>query len=880
MKRILFFLIFFQAVAFGFAQNKPRDLKIYTVETSSLKKAADEHGAKTHYNYVEFRKAIENKLVPVTATQVFSFVNNSQRESFVNKYMDKLSMEGKTYYLLKDGVDFDKTHYVAQAETDANGEVEIDAPDGGVFIVAYEDLQGFNDSNNRWLFFDYGESGKGIENNTDLEIFLPSNQSKEMDFTQKVKTERRGGGVSTPFHILWKWTYPIEAENANPDIRLGFRPIAKEYESGGVFKLIDPKVVDGANFRVYQRQRMGQDIQKNDPMGAWADSMLIYAGKPDTVKMSDRIGKKVPGKHYTVDMEIYQMSHDGIYSCEKMQVYDGRERMPLKYIDFKLSSTKINKSLFIKQGQKEESSVVQNTRLPFEVGKATLNPADELGQRELAKAVKFARDKAYAREISGQRFVIEGFASPEGNEQSNERLAYSRAIYLRDQISRQVPNQQIIVKQPAIVQPWTIVADSIERLGPDYKSEAQQVRAICEQTAGLKAQEARIKALPFYKELINDSILPMLRISRIEAFYTIREVLSPDTVIARYQRNPAPYLNAERYDYEYYHLMEFYQDDLEKLEPIAQVAHDMPIDEANRIISRNVKWADRPWTLPSYHLARCKVNHGEFEEAENILREYVYDSLRTADWNLNTKVVNIPSGGFSRAPVNEPAVCLLYLDALCGSGKYQEAYEVFLNSLDNDKYKVVGQFILTMSDPEKLFTDAILRNSMAATSKWNSMIVNAAFCGEEDYPSQRKICVDNALKILQSDTTIFKDDDPRVHYIKARLLFDKLCQAEKAKNRLPRCNEADAFTLDFAPAKMRLRNSMAAELMKAFMLDENFLYDELRWDGYFPMGVYLKAKEVWEKNDPTKFKLHASDAEFVKKYAKPHKPKTEAPKEN
>lgn len=893
MKRILFFLIFLQAVAFGFAQNKTRIVRVYSVNIDTLKNAQTRYGSILNYEYSKFKDAVERSAAQLEEKDVyvFAFESKQQRSSFISKYLESKAWDEKQadmtkYYRVK----ANNTEIIYNWEDVTNlgsgfvsfkklrnGEVEIDAPDDAVFLVGTNYLYGVDEV---WMHFDLGESGKGLANGRELDIYLPFVQSKEFvkneipDIPDPVQVS-----YDTPWEIHWTWKYPIKAEDANPDIRLGFRPIAKEYESGGVFKLIEPKVVDGANFRVYQRQRMGQDIQKNDPMGAWADTMLIYADKADTIRMEDVIAKKVPGKHYTIDMELYEMSHDGIYSTQRFQVYDGRSRMPLKYLDFRFKSVEFQHKIFEKKGKAEKNSETKNSRLPFERGKATLNPADMEGQRLLQEAIDFARSIATGEEIYEQTFEIEGFASPEGGYSTNMTLAKKRAEFLRDEILKRVPGQRIVVKDPVTVQPWTVVADSIEQLGSDYAQEAQQVREICESLPNdMAAQERKIKTLPFYTELIEAQILPKLRLSRILTEYTLYRVLSSNEVIERYQSDPASYLSttSKRLPYEYYHLMNYYKDDLETLEPLARVAYAR-FNDANDYISSGTMWADRPWTLAAYHLARCQINRVEYEEAMNTLKPYVLVSPARADWNLAFNST-IPQGGFTRGPMNEPSIVLLYIESLCGTGEYLEAYKVFANSLNTQKYKIVGQFIEMMMNPTRLFTDEVLRRDMAATSVWNSMVVNAALCQEETNPV-RRTCVDKAISILSSDTTIFKDDDPRVHYMKARLKFDKLCQGKPQKNQPPRSNTPEYYAAEFSQDEISDRSTMAAELMKTFMLDENFLYDELRWDGYFPMGVYLKAKEVWEKNDPTKLKLDRTDAEFQKKYAKPHKPKTEAPKE-
>lgn len=873
MKRILFFILTLCLVMGAAAQIKDKDIQVFTVNPKPLKEVQTAYGSVFNKSY-NFAKITE-KLEPIRQVldediYVYSFKDAVQRERFMEKYFDEEKdylpngqVRVKSIFLNCNDDEIDASDYVGRAKLDVEGMATVKAYDNAVFLVPYDGLKNLED------ILDKGEHGKGIENRREMTIYVPLESKQEVEVKERLVIKERGRELSSPFEIHWRYDYIIDSLEANPDIRLGFRPVVKEYESGGIFKLIAPKVVDGKNFHTYQMKRMGYDYKKNDPLGKYCDeSILVQEYKNDTVHMRDVIGKKVQGKHYTIDMTLYEMSHDGVLDERTFQVYDGRERIPLRFVEFQFNTATLDTLRYRKRGVQQSSSDSKDCNLPFKVGAATLDPDDELGQRKLAEAAQFAREIAFRSEISDQSFTIEGFASPEGDYRKNQDLALRRAMYLRDQIRRQ-PNmggQQMEVKRDAVVQPWTVVADSLRNCG--YEEEAAQVQAICESTHGMEAQYQKIRQLACYPVLIKDSILPKLRVSRINADYTISRVLPAEEVYQRYDANPVIYLSGAAEAYEYYHLMRRFEDDFEKLEPLARVAYNKFKDDFDRDQPDSLK---RRWTMAAYHLARCQVRRRVFDE--KLLKPYLVKGLSPnfpSSWDA--RVVPPWNYRLRGNPCNDPAVALLQIETLCSVGKYKEADSLFLNCMDTKKFEIVGTFIECMADPSKLLDDPAAREKMAATSKWNKLVVYAALCGFSDNP-YRVRCVDEALKLVKSDTITFREDDPRFHYLRARLMFDRLCDKKKTLNMLPMCQEMGTYQPYMTPVQLQKSGSMIGCFMKAFMLEENFLTEELRWDGYIPWGLYEKAREYWYSHDPTKMRLPEED--FVKKFAKPHPKKEE-----
>lgn len=836
-------------------QAKLRDVHVYKVSPDKLELLIQRFKGQ---KLIDTLKA-DGIGEPMVGATVYSFSNKAQRLDFIKK--NTLDLGGGEIDLNKNDDEIDKSDYIGRQTTDDEGLADVKAPDNGVFFVIYEGCKGLQNQ------VDDGVNGKGIETSDELYIFIGLQITgmgellKEAKFTYKEEQP----SWSNQFYKYWNYRHPIDSADANPNIRYGFRPIVKEYEGNSVFKLISPTVVDGVGFHNVQIKRMGYDYKKNDPMGPWCnDSIFIREGKTDTIFMSDVIGKKVPGKHYTIDLSIYEMTHDGILSEKTIEVDDGREKAPLKFIDFQIDSAAIDYARYEKRGQKQEGSDSQETNLCFKVGKASLDADDIEGLKGLAKAIRFAKSIVNDENIFEATFSFEGFASPEGNYASNRDLADRRAQYLRDQVRNAVGNQRFVMKESK-VQPWSVVADSLRRYG--YDAEADEVAAICASTSDMNAQYAKIRVLPYYKELINDQILPLLRVDLISATYTIKKVLSASEVFALYKANPEPYLRGTgKEPYEYFHLFKKLENNFEELEPLARVAYERVLDNFKSTKRDSI---NRPWSLAAYHLARCLIKRKAYDP--EILKPYLKAGVAEnfpVDWDpRTTKPWQYAGSRFNYTnPYNDPAIALLQIEMLCGVGEYVQAKWVYLNCVNKAKYVKLGYFLDVFENPRKIMEPA-LREAIASTSKWNRLVVYAAMCGEQSVP-ERVRCVEEGIKMIRQDTVTFREDDARVHYLRARMKFDQLCDKKPQLRLLPNCNIEATYNANINVAELAKRGSMAADFMKAIMLDEDLLNVEMRWDKYISKGLYLKVKHFWEKNDPTQMKL--SDENFVKKYAKPH----------
>ena len=832
----------------GMAQNKTRDITVLRVDPKDI--------AKYYFRYKGQQRVdtLRNhgKTDLGTCGWVYSFANKKDRDDFTAKYVDYAYGT-----LLKNDDEIDPSTYISRGEIDVYGLAQVKAPDQAVFLVLAKDDIKCLDAQ-----IDEGASGSGIGTDSELTIFMAyeNNEMETVYKDEKMKIIIEQPSWGDEYYKYWNYKHVVDSMEADAGERIALFPLCYEYESNSLFKAIPPVILEGEDFHQSQIKRMGYDYRKYDPLAKYGiQDHFMKTVKSDTIRMSDVIGRKRKGKHYTINLRIMRLGFDNIMEEKEVEVDDGREKLPLRFIQFQVDKSEIDYLRYEKLGKKERGSDFKETNLFFKVGKAYLEPDDYEGLKGLDEARKFASEIYQAEDIYNITFTIEGYASPEGNYQSNADLAKRRADYLRGEIMRMNPGHgnDFRIATPK-VQPWSVVADTLERHG--YLDEAAAVRNICNSTSDMNAQYSRIRVLPYY-DFINNQILPLLRIDRITASFEINRVLPAEEVVANYLADKSKYLSGSaKGAYEYYHLMKHFKDDYTELEPIARVAYNKFKDDFK------TDSTNRPWSLAAYHLARCMIHRHKYDD--NILKPYIkYGLVMNFPAAWDPKVIHPTKYAGSKFngsnPYNDEAIVLLQIEMLCSSGSYRAAKELYINVPGfKQKHVTLGYFLDVFEKPQRIL-EAPLRNAIANTSTWNKVVANAALCGEQSVP-ERSFNVRQAAGLLKKDTETFRFDDARVHYLAARLLFDSYTDQDQQLTRLPGANTDEKFTKYFNAKELKKKGTICNELTKAFIIDESFLTEELRWDKYMPKGLYIAAKKFWDKIED-KSALELDDANFYKR---------------
>ena len=236
------------------------------------------------------------------------------------------------------------------------------------------------------------------------------------------------------------------------------------------------------------------------------------------------------GVHITIDdynTELYSQFYKD----------NGERRDPLRFLKTSFNKFLPDTTLF--KEELDETTIEQDEelKLNFQVGKAVLvqnDTANIVALSRMNETLELVKRDA-KQEI--RKVNIIGVASPEGDMQSNKKLAHNRAMFVAGRIN--VPN----TFTKSIVAPWSVLADSLRRGG--HEEVANAVMRICEKypmkgaedPVAFRKQEIEIRRLPEYRTLIHEEYLPKLR--TVIYKYTIDKIgfLPVDTIIARYRRN-------------------------------------------------------------------------------------------------------------------------------------------------------------------------------------------------------------------------------------------------------------------------------------------------------------------------------------------------------
>jgi hypothetical protein len=193
------------------------------------------------------------------------------------------------------------------------------------------------------------------------------------------------------------------------------------------------------------------------------------------------------------------------------------------------------------------------------LGSAELDP-DPRNEAELERLNGIFRRIDQSAEYQMRRIAITGYASPEGNYQSNLHLAKARANMAKNLVAKNFKSDVYIYTNEPEVIGWGVVADSLDAKG--MMQEAAEIRAAIDaNTDNLTEQSKVIAQLPYYEETIKP-ILPSLRIFKCEYVYQTVRALQPEEIMDNYLNNPEYRVGGTKQfnRYDYWHLFEMVKD--------------------------------------------------------------------------------------------------------------------------------------------------------------------------------------------------------------------------------------------------------------------------------------------------------------------------------
>lgn len=549
--------------------------------------------------------------------------------------------------------------------------------------------------------------------------------------------------------ILGPFEYLLYKDDTGSNKRTVLAPIAtivnvEDDTTGDTVFFSRPYVKDGEIYNETNERRMGYDLT-HDPLVAFRSPYFMKDREMDSLRVYMELYPIDPKKHYRVNATHWYEDYNTVYKSDSVCLDEGYDKEPMRFLHYDLMEEPIDRERYKRVGRREMHNDHQKLDLKFVTGEARLDPNDSLSFAQLNQLKQTLG--RYSTDESGiSSATIHGYASPEGGIAINERLCRERASYLRNELSSIKALRGADLKVTATVASWGKVADLLE--SDSMKEEAAQVRAIVSLAKDTRVQEQRIKELPCYT-YINEKVLPRLRIVDIEYFYYTNRVKTREEIWKQYQEDAEYRAGLKQQPYEFYQLFDMVKDNQEK-EVLAKAALKSVKDEDY----------EKPWPLAAYELAQCYLARDTFDV--KLLEPYL--DWQRAGYNppeLHKRGIEGNYLGW----VNDPAIVTTYVTMLCKSNDFYMADSVAVNLLpDEPKYKKLRLFLDCLNG---LYNEQEVRDTVAASSPWNKIVVYAA---QDDPDMDNKFFHKEALSMLQ-DPDVVDMNDPKVLYMTSLLRF-------------------------------------------------------------------------------------------------------------
>lgn len=579
-----------------------------------------------------------------------------------------------------------------ERETDAWGDYEIlVAPTGSLLFLE-------QDTNTAVLV----EINHRFEVNASIDINEVLNEAmkvEEVDFI----TSRPVPPIAHGDRIIYSHSIKLPANLCKSNARLVVQPTLLD-AAGDTVSYRTPVVLDGEEYHLTQYRRMGYSSDV-DPLFKYVSDTL----KEESINVHwrDTVIRPVPKAKYTMIANIFVEDYNVIYYKDTLDIFStDRMRDPMQFLEYSLGSYSLDMEKYRERAKKERRNAAGNISLTFIVGKAELDPKDEMNKVYLDGLKKELSDIIYGTDTQLKQFHIEGVASPDGPYRQNDKLASERMQYALNEILSVLPASKqggVWITKKHRVATWLEVAEIMEDEG--LADEAAQLKNICRKYKDQDTQWKYVRALPFYKSKISP-LLPKLRSVKYTYVSESFRELTPEEILLRYKTDEE-YISGKKHFalYEYWHLFQMLEDPQE-LEALYKRAYDESLADNGF-----------PWILAANNLAQSYIKRGHTDVT--VLAPFI---------DISRKHCNIIDN-LTKRPVNTAEVVANQLIMYLEKGDTENASVMEQLLPNTDEYKTLKSFSLCLLGyylgPDKKQARQIY-NDICASSPINNAVMNLA----------------------------------------------------------------------------------------------------------------------------------------------------------
>lgn len=369
---------------------------------------------------------------------------------------------------------------------------------------------------------------------------------------QRIKNEVAVEKTTIEIHGNWM-LIPIRVrlprEMFKKDRRLVVQPFLKNLTKKQTTAM-RPLVYDAQEYNLTQNRMYAFDMDgaQGDPLAQYVtvrhDSLRDSRTKQDIFGHTDSVYNEDRRDSYSCEVHVAMENYNRIIYRDTTVVAQGTVD-PLRWLEYTADPLILTDASYFPKPEKQLRDSKGEINLQFVLGKAVLDDTPQ-NTEELRKLRESINSVTQEKDASLQSLSITGISSPEGNYESNLRLANSRVAYAMNYMRAQLPDSvrnNAKFSQKASVASWKEVA-ALMRLD-SLDDEASQVENIAQRNGG-RGAGAAMRRLPFYKSLLLDKYLPKLRRVDYNMNYAIFRQLTFDEIKQLYNKD---YRQLSRFEY-------------------------------------------------------------------------------------------------------------------------------------------------------------------------------------------------------------------------------------------------------------------------------------------------------------------------------------------
>lgn len=307
-----------------------------------------------------------------------------------------------------------------------------------------------------------------------------------------------------------------------------------------------PIVFDGQRYAITQ-ERMYDWVPEKDPLYPYVQIKKTGRRTDDVFTITDSVYVANPNDDFRCDIMTSLESYNDIVYADTIMIARGTIN-PMRFLSYSIKGSPVVDEEFFPTPEMQLRDTKGNVRLTFPVGRSNLNM--ELGDNraEMDRLLEQLHEIENNPDMTLKSFSISGTASPEGNYESNRRLAKDRmnsALNIIMQGLSPATRRNVEVSTDADVVTWSEVAALMRADG--HAEEAEDIEEIIDRyPTNFNRQSRQITALPYYTELIRNVYLPRLRNVQYRFITSRYRYLTDNEIKEVYAKNSA---DMSRYEF-------------------------------------------------------------------------------------------------------------------------------------------------------------------------------------------------------------------------------------------------------------------------------------------------------------------------------------------